>query len=42
VPVVGVLGGVVLLGEALGWRETLAMVMIVGAIALVLFRPQPA
>ncbi|MGE5146537.1 MAG: DMT family transporter, partial [Candidatus Eiseniibacteriota bacterium] len=42
VPVVGVLGGVVLLGEALGWREIAAMVMIVGAIALVLIRPQPA
>ncbi|HEX7006909.1 MAG TPA: DMT family transporter [Alphaproteobacteria bacterium] len=41
VPVVGVLGGVVLLGEPLGWRETAAMAMIVGAIALVLFRPQP-
>jgi drug/metabolite transporter (DMT)-like permease len=42
VPVVGVLGGVVLLGEPLGWRELAAMVMIVGAIALVLIRPQPA
>jgi drug/metabolite transporter (DMT)-like permease len=42
VPVVGVLGGVVLLGEPLGWRELAAMAMIVGAIALVLFRPQPA
>ena len=42
VPVVGVLGGVVLLGETLGWREVTAMVMIVGAIALVLIRPQPA
>jgi drug/metabolite transporter (DMT)-like permease len=42
VPVVGVLGGVALLGEPLGWRELVAMAMIVGAIALVLFRPQPA
>lgn len=42
VPVVGVLGGVVLLGEPLTWREVVAMAMIVGAIALVLFRPQPA
>ena len=42
VPVVGVIGGVILLGEPLGWRELAAMVMIVGAIALVLIRPQPA
>jgi drug/metabolite transporter (DMT)-like permease len=42
VPVVGVIGGVVLLGEPLGWRELAAMVMIVGAIALILLRPQPA
>jgi drug/metabolite transporter (DMT)-like permease len=42
VPVVGVIGGVVLLGEPLGWRELAAMIMIVGAIALILLRPQPA
>jgi drug/metabolite transporter (DMT)-like permease len=42
VPVVGVIGGVILLGEPLGWRELVAMIMIVGAIALILLRPQPA
>ena len=40
VPVVGVIGGVVLLGEPLGWREITSMIMIVGAIGLVLLRPQ--
>jgi drug/metabolite transporter (DMT)-like permease len=41
VPVVGVIGGVALLGEPLGWRELAAMIMIVGAIGLILLRPQP-
>lgn len=36
-PLFGVLGGVVLLGEALGWRELLAMALILSAVASVSF-----
>jgi drug/metabolite transporter (DMT)-like permease len=36
-PLVGVLGGVVLLGEPLGWRELLAIVLILAAVASVTF-----
>ena len=35
IPVIGVIGGIVFLGEPLGWRETLATVLIVGAVGIV-------
>jgi drug/metabolite transporter (DMT)-like permease len=41
VPVVGVIAGAIILGEPLGWRELLALVSVVGALALVLIRPAP-
>lgn len=37
-PVIGVLGGVVFLGEPLGWRELLAMALILAAVASVSLR----
>lgn len=39
-PVIGVLGGVVFLGEPLGWRELLAMALILAAVASVSLRPR--
>ena len=39
VPVIGVASGALLLGEPLGWRELLALALVLGAIALVLFFP---
>ncbi len=39
VPVVGVLSSALLLGEALGWAELLAMVCVVAALALALLAP---
>ncbi len=40
-PIVGVLTSAWWLGEPLGWREGLAIVMIVGALALVVLMPAP-
>lgn len=37
-PLIGVLGGVVFLGEPLGWRELLAMVLILAAVGTVSLR----
>lgn len=42
VPVVGVVSSAILLGEPFGWREVAALALVVGAVALVLFQPQPA
>lgn len=39
-PLVGVLSGVVMLGETLGWQELIAAALIVGAIRLVLRAPK--
>lgn len=41
VPVVAMLTGALVLGEPLGWREALATLLIVAALALVLRRPEP-
>ncbi len=38
IPVIGVIGGIVFLGEPLGWREALATVLIVGAVGIVSLR----
>ena len=40
VPVVGVISGAVVLGEALGWREAVALVLVLAAIGLVVFAPR--
>lgn len=40
VPIVGVISGVVVLGEAFGLRDLVALVLIVGAVALVLLVPE--
>lgn len=42
VPVVGVVSTSLFLGEPFGWREVAALVLVVGAVALVLLQPQPA
>ena len=34
-PLIGVLGGVIFLGEPLGWREIVASLLIVGAVGSV-------
>ena len=39
IPVIGVASGAVLLGEPFGWRELLALTLVLSAIALVLFFP---
>lgn len=41
VPVVGVLGSAVILGEAVGPAEILALVLVLSAVATVLIRPEP-
>jgi drug/metabolite transporter (DMT)-like permease len=41
-PILAVLAGAVLHGEPLGWTTLVANVMIVGAVMLVLLRPQRA
>ncbi len=41
-PIVGVLGAAIMLGEVLGWRETSALVLVCGALALELRRPAVA
>ena len=38
-PIVGVVSGIVVLGEAFGLRDLVALVLIVGAVALVLLVP---
>lgn len=40
IPVVGVLSAVALLGEPLGWRKILALLLVLSAVALVLVVPQ--
>jgi drug/metabolite transporter (DMT)-like permease len=42
VPIVGVVSTSAFLGEPFGWREITALVLVVGAVALVLLQPQPA
>jgi len=42
VPIVGVASSSLLLGEPFGWREMTALVLVVGAVALVLVQPQAA
>ncbi|HRE19517.1 MAG TPA: EamA family transporter, partial [Rhabdaerophilum sp.] len=42
VPVMGAVLAVAILGEPFGWREIAALVLVVGAVALVLLQPQPA
>ena len=39
VPMVGIISGAVLLDEPLGWHEIVALLSVVGAIALVIFQP---
>jgi len=39
VPIVGVVSSAILLGEPFGWREMAALVLVVGAVALVLLQP---
>jgi tRNA(Arg) A34 adenosine deaminase TadA len=39
IPVIGVASGAILLGEPFGWREVLALALVLSAIALVLFVP---
>ncbi len=39
IPVIGVASGAILLGEPFGWRELLALALVLSAIALVLFVP---
>ena len=41
VPLVGVLSSTVMLGEAIGWRELSALVLITAALATVLPLPRP-
>ncbi len=41
-PVIGVLAGAILLAEPVGWRELVALGLIVTAIGLVIFEPAPA
>ncbi|MFQ5972298.1 MAG: DMT family transporter [Alphaproteobacteria bacterium] len=38
IPVVGVAGGGIVLGEAVGWRELVALVLVCGALSLVLLQ----
>ena len=38
IPVIGVIGGVVFLGESMGWREVLATLLILGAVGIVSIR----
>ena len=39
IPVIGVVSGALVLGEPLTWREGAALLLILGAVALVVFRP---
>jgi drug/metabolite transporter (DMT)-like permease len=39
VPIVGVTSSSLLLGEPFGWREVAALVLVVGAVALVMIQP---
>ncbi len=41
VPIVGVGSSSLLLGEPFGWREAVALVLVVGAVALVRIQPLP-
>lgn len=41
VPIVGVVSAALWIGEPIGWRETVALVLVVGAVALVLIQPSP-
>ena len=38
----GVVSSSIALGEPFGWREVVALVLVVGAVALVLLQPQPS
>ena len=38
IPVIGVIGGVLFLGESMGWREVLATLLILGAVGIVSIR----
>jgi drug/metabolite transporter (DMT)-like permease len=40
VPIVGVVSAALWIGEPLGWRESVALVLVVGAVALVMIQPQ--
>ncbi|MCW5772186.1 MAG: DMT family transporter [Rhodospirillaceae bacterium] len=40
-PLIGIASSAVLLGEKVGWREVVAATMVLGAVALVVFRPAP-
>jgi drug/metabolite transporter (DMT)-like permease len=42
VPIVGVTSASLFLGEPFGWREIVALVLVVGAVALVVFQPAEA
>ena len=39
IPVVGVISGALVLGEAVGWRELVALILVVASLAAVLMRP---
>ncbi|MEM9684567.1 MAG: DMT family transporter, partial [Pseudomonadota bacterium] len=41
-PIIGVAGGVIFLGEAFTWREALALVLVLTAVALVIFQKKAA
>lgn len=40
-PVIGMMSSAALLGEPLGWREMAALALVLGAVAIVVFRPAP-
>jgi drug/metabolite transporter (DMT)-like permease len=41
IPVIGMASSAILLGEPIGWREVAALVLVLSAVALVVFRPAP-
>jgi drug/metabolite transporter (DMT)-like permease len=41
IPVIGLGSSALLLGEPVGWREIVALVLVLSAVALVIFRPAP-
>ncbi len=40
-PVIGMASSAILLGEPIGWREVVALALVLSAVALVIFRPAP-
>ena len=40
-PVIGMASSALVLGEPIGWRELAALALVLGAVALVIFRPAP-